>query len=128
MRLKLTVMIALIACACGSVGPGGGGGVVGSPLTVNQLKFKVMDAMGVPIFCDPDFYPIARAGGEESNADTYYPQIRSDPELYAAIVAHEHLPSGLLDESQKLTLYRAFKRLRARLRSSLSTAPCAQTV
>jgi len=113
MRLKLAVVIALIACACGSVGPGGGGVVAGSPLTVNQVKFKVMDAVGVPIFCDPDFYPIARAGGEEASADTYYPQIRSDPELYAAIAAHEHLPSGLLDESQKLTLYRAFKRLRA---------------
>jgi hypothetical protein len=111
MRLKLAVVIALIACACGSVGPAGGGG--GSPLTVNPLKFKVMDAVGVPIFCDPDFYPIARAGGEEANADTYYAQIRSDPELYAAIVAHEHLPSGQLGETQKLTLYRAFKRLRA---------------
>jgi len=111
MRLKLAVVIALIACACGSVGPGGGG--IGSPLTLNQLKFKVIDAVGVPIFCDPDFYPIGRAGGEEASADTYYPQIRSDPELYAAIVAHEHMPSGDLNESQKLTLYRAFKHLRA---------------
>ena len=111
MRLKLAVVIALIACACGSVGTGGGG--IGSPLTLNQLKFKVIDAVGVPIFCDPDFYPIGRAGGEEASADTYYPQIRSDPELYAAIVAHEHLPSGDLNESQKLTLYRAFKHLRA---------------
>src|SRR6267378_1695404 len=111
MRLKLAVVIALIACACGSVGAGGGG--IGSPLTLNQLKFKVIDAVGVPIFCDPDFYPIGRAGGEEASADTYYPQIRSDPELYAAIVAHEHLPSGDLNESQKLTLYRAFKHLRA---------------
>jgi hypothetical protein len=111
MRLQLAVLIAMIVCACGSAGPGGGG--VGSPLTVDQLKFKVIDAVGAPIFCDPDFYPIARAGGEEASAGTYYPQIRSDPELYAAIVAHEHLPAGDLDESQKLTLYRAFKRLRA---------------
>ena len=111
MRVKLAVVIAMIACACGSVAPGGGG--VGTPMTVDQLKFKVIDSVGAPIFCDPDFYPIARAGGEEASADTYYPQIRSDAELYAAIVAHEHLPSGDLDESQKLTLYRAFKHLRA---------------
>lgn len=110
MRLKLAVGIALVAAACGSAGMGGG---VGSPLTTNQLKFKVMDAVGVPIFCDPDFYPIVREGGEEANADTYYPQIRADAELYDAIVEHEHLPSGDLDEAQKLTLYRAFKRLRA---------------
>ena len=109
MRLKLAVVIALIACACGSAGGGG----VGSPLTIEQLKFKVMDSIGVPIYCDPDYYPIAREGGEQSSADTYYPQIRANAEVYSAIVAHENLPSGDLDEAQKLTLYRAFKLLRA---------------
>src|SRR5712664_3096249 len=113
MRLKLAVAIVLLAVACGSAGGTGGGGSVGSPLTINQLKFTVMDAVGVPIYCDPDFYPVARAGGEEANADTYYAQIRADAELYSAIVAHEGLPSGELDEAQKLTLYQAFKRLRA---------------
>src|SRR6266852_6175353 len=111
MRLKLAVAIVLLAVACGSAG--GAGGAVGSPLSVDQLKFKVIDAVGVPLFCDPDYYPIAHQGGEESNADTYYPQIRANAELYAAIVAHEHLASGELDGAQKLTLYRAFKRLRA---------------
>ena len=110
MRLKVAVGVVIVALACGSVGSGGGS--VGSPLTINQLKFKVMDSVGVPVFCDPDFYPIARLGGEEANADKYYPQIKADAELYAAIVAHEHLPSGDPDEAQKLTLYRAFKRLR----------------
>jgi hypothetical protein len=112
MRLKLAVAIVLLAVACGSAG-GGGGGPVGTPLTLDQLKFKVMDAVGAPLYCDPDFYPIAHLGGEEANADTYYPQIRADAELYSAIVAHENLPPGELDEAQKLTLYRAFKRLRA---------------
>jgi hypothetical protein len=113
MRLKLAVAIVVLAVACGSAGAGGGGGPVGTPLTVDQLKFKVMDAVGVPLFCDPDYYPLARAGGEEASADTYYPQIKADAELYSAIVAHEHLPAGELDEAQKLTLYQAFKRLRA---------------
>jgi hypothetical protein len=113
MRLKLAVAIVLLAVACGSPGGTGGGGSVGSPLTINQLKFKVMDGIGVPLFCDPDYYPLARAGGEEASADTYYPQIKADAELYSAIVAHEHLPSGDLDAAQRLTLYQAFKRLRA---------------
>ena len=107
---KLAAAIAFLAVACGSAG--GGGVVVGSPLTINQLKFKVMDAVGVPVFCDPDFYPVARLGGEQSNADSFYPQIRADSELYSAIVAHENLPSGDLNEAQKVTVYRAFKRLR----------------
>jgi hypothetical protein len=112
MRLKLALGIALVALACGSA-TGGGGGVVGTPLTEYQLKFKVMDAVGVPVFCDPDYYPIAREGGEQANAETYYPQIRANTELYAAIVAHENLPPGELDSAQKLVLYRAFKRQRA---------------
>ena len=111
MKAKLAAAIAFLAVACG--GAAGGGTVVGSPLTVDQLKFKVMDAVGVPVFCDPDFYPIARVGGEQASADTYYPQIRADAEMYAAITAHENLPSGDINESQKLTVYRAFKRLRA---------------
>ena len=110
MRVKLAAAFAFLAVACGSAG---GAVVVGSPLTIDQLKFKVMDTVGVPVFCDPDFYPIARIGGEQASADTYYPQIRANAEMYSAIVAHENLPSGDLDESQKLTVYRAFKRLRA---------------
>src|SRR5438128_772294 len=78
MRGKLAAAIAFLAVACGSAG--GGGVVVGSPLTINQLKFKVVDAVGVPVFCDPDFYPVARLGGEQSNADSFYPQIRADIE------------------------------------------------
>src|SRR5260370_5949490 len=113
MKGKLAVAIAFVAVACGSAA--GGGAVVGSPMTIDQLKFMVMDAVGVPVFCDPDFYPVARLGGEQASADTYYPQIRANTELYAAIVAHENLPSGDLDEAQKLTVYRAFKRLRALL-------------
>jgi len=111
MKGKLAAAIAFLAVACG--GAASGGTVVGTPLTVDQLKFKVMDAVGVPVFCDPDFYPVARLGGEQASADTYYPQIRANAELYSAIVAHENLPSGDLDEAQKLTVYRAFKRLRA---------------
>jgi len=34
------------------------------PITEPQLKFAVMDAAGKPVFCDSDFYPVAREGGE----------------------------------------------------------------
>jgi hypothetical protein len=111
-RLKVAVFLALAAVGCGSAG-GGGGGVVGTPLSITQLKFKVVDTVGAPVFCDPDYYPLARPGGEQASADAYYPQIRADAELYSAIVAHEHLPAGDLDEGQKLVLYRAYKELRA---------------
>jgi len=72
-----------------------------------------MDAVGKPVYCDPDFYPIAREGGEQANAISTYPQIKADTEAYAAIVTHEHLPSGDLSDAQKLSVYRAWKLLRA---------------
>jgi hypothetical protein len=77
------------------------------------VEFAVMDAAGKPLWCDPDFYPIAREGAEQANAVSQYPQIRSDAATYAAIVAHEHLPSGDLTDAQKLVVYRAWKLLRA---------------
>src|SRR5207247_5618120 len=42
-----------------------------------------------------------------------YPQIKADSEMYTAIVAHEHLPSGDLTDAQKLVVYRAWKLLQA---------------
>ena len=69
MRAKLAVAIALVAVACGAVHVGGG--ATGSPLSVGQLKFKVMDTVGVPLFCDPDYYPVARMGGEQANEQLF---------------------------------------------------------
>jgi hypothetical protein len=108
-RPALGALAVVFAIACGSASSG----QVGNPLTVDQLKFKVMDAVGTPVFCDPDLYPIARQGGEQANAIANYAQIRAQADLYAAIIAHEHLPSGDLTDAQKLTLYRAFKLSRA---------------
>jgi hypothetical protein len=102
----------LVVCgiaACGSAA----GTATGSPLSVNQLKFKVLDQVGPPVYCDPDFYPVARLEGEKINALAKYSEIKADAELYATIVAHEHLPSGDLTDDQKLALYRAWKLLRA---------------
>lgn len=113
MRTAL-LLLALAVVACGSAaGSPAPTPVVGTPLNVPQLKFAVMDAAGKPAYCDPDFYPIARDGGEQNNAVAQYPAIKADTETYSAIVVHEHLPSGALTDQQKLTVYRAWKLLRA---------------
>jgi hypothetical protein len=110
-------MLALVACGSAtstSASPSPSASApAGSPLGVNQLKFAVIDAVGTPVYCDPDFYPLARDGGEQASAIAAYAQIRADAELYATIVAHEHLPPGELTDEQKLVLYRAWKLLRA---------------
>jgi hypothetical protein len=111
--MRIAVALLVLACAaCGTITPAPAP-AVGTPLTVSQLKFKVMDSIGKPVYCDRDFYPIARQGGEEANAITQYPVIRADGEAYPAIVAHENLPAGDLTDAQKLVLYRAWKLLQA---------------
>jgi hypothetical protein len=110
MKLALALLAAVGVMACGAATPGT---AVGSPQPIDQLKFAVMDAAGKPAFCDPDFYPIARLGGEQANAIARYPEIQADAEVYMAIVAHEHLPSGQLTDPEKLIAYRDWKVLRA---------------
>lgn len=110
MRRLAIALFVLVAAACGSVPPAPA--PVGTPLTVPQLKFAVMDAVGKPVYCDRDFYPVAR-GDEQAKAVEMYPQIQADTETYAAILAHEGLPSGNLSDPQKLAVYRAWKLLGA---------------
>jgi hypothetical protein len=105
----VALLAAMLLAACGAATSTS----LGTPMNVHQLKFRVMDAVGTPVYCDPDFYPIARDGGEQANALTEYPKIQAQTDLYGAIVAHEHLPSGDLTEAQKLTVYRTYKLLNA---------------
>lgn len=102
------VAFVMLVIACGSAGPRP---VSGTPLTLPQMKFAVMDAVGKPQYCDPDFYPLAH--DEMPSALQEYPAIKSDTQTYQAILAHEHLPSGDLTDQQKLTVYRAWKLVRA---------------
>jgi hypothetical protein len=99
----------LFVVACGTASPV----PIGAVLNMYQLGFKVMDTVGEPVYCDPDFYPIGLAGGEEASAAQEYPLLRAQPALYAAILAHEKLPSGELTAAQQLIAYRAYKLLRA---------------
>jgi hypothetical protein len=110
----VVALLLLILAACGSAtGPSSTPSPVSSPLGIYQLKFALIDSLGKPVYCDPDFYPLARSGAEQSGAISNYPAIRADAELFAAIVAHEHLPSVDLTDVEKLTLYRAWKLLGA---------------
>src|SRR5712692_3897867 len=102
MKFVLALLAAIGIVACGAAGSGGSG--VGSQQSIEQLKLAVTDAAGKPAYCDPDFYPIAREGGEQASAIARYSQIQADAEVYAAILGHEHLPGGQLTDAQKLTV------------------------
>jgi hypothetical protein len=69
--LALVGTMLLVACGAAPPSP------VGPSLNLSELKLRVMDAVGTPVYCDPDFYPIAREGGEQANAISQYPTILS---------------------------------------------------
>ncbi len=81
-------------------------------LSQPELKFRLLDTFGPLLYCDPDFYPIARAD-EQSLALARLPQIQADTVVYQAILAHEQLNAGALTDAQTLTVYRDYKQLSA---------------
>ena len=102
--------IALILAACGA-------GVTTptpspQPLTVAQLKYRVIDELGRPFFCDPDFYPVARAD-ERDLARQRFPELQKDAETFSAIVARLKLTGPTYTADEQLAIYRESKTLNA---------------
>jgi hypothetical protein len=117
MRLvfALALMAAMLLAACG----GGLGSPTPSPtpppqpLTVPQMKYAVMDQLGRPWFCDPDFFPVGR-GDEGLRAQEKLPETQKDGDTFMAIVAFLKLPSAPpYTADQQLAIYREWKTLNA---------------
>jgi hypothetical protein len=84
-----------------------------APLGLVGLRYALVDELGRPIFCDPDFYPVARSD-EAQLALLHFPEIRADVETYQPIVAHLGISAASNPTpAQKLTIYREWKMLRA---------------
>jgi hypothetical protein len=82
-------------------------------LSITELKYKVLDQFPDFFFCDPDYYPIARA--EESDlARQAFPDIEASQEEFQTVLTHMGLggQTSFTDE-QKLQIYREHKRLNA---------------
>ncbi len=128
MRAAVSAVVlaaALVGCAAGgSLGPtpspipiGSGGASPGpSPsggtLPVVGLRYRLVDELGRPLFCDPDFYPVARAD-EAQLAKEHFPQIRADATAYAAITARLKIDPASPTAEQVLAIYREWKMLNA---------------
>jgi Hint domain len=84
-----------------------------APLAAPDLRYRLVDQVGRPLFCDPDFYPIARSD-EALLADEHLAAIHADPPTYAAIAAHLGIdPAAAPTPAQVLAIYREWKMLRA---------------
>ena len=74
-----------------------------------DLVYVLMDQLGRPDWCDPDFYPVARAD-ELSLAKEHLAEMQSDSALWSTILAHNGLgPDATLTDEQLVTVYRDWK-------------------
>ena len=81
-------------------------------LGLATLRYQLADTLGRPLFCDPDFYPVARSD-EGQLALERFAAIRADSMTYAAITAHLKIVPASPTPVEKLAIYRDWKMLRA---------------
>jgi hypothetical protein len=82
-------------------------------LTQAQLKYRLVDQFGRLLFCDPDYYPVARAD-EQTLAHQRLPDIQKDAPTFSAILAHLGIaPAASYTNEQELAIYRDWKMLNA---------------
>jgi hypothetical protein len=87
--------------------------VASGALTLAQLKYRLIDRFGRLWYCDPDFYPVARAD-QDSLAESRFPEVQKDTETFNAIVAHlGYVPSNTYTHAQKVAIYTDWKMLGA---------------
>jgi len=82
-------------------------------LTQAQLKYRIVDQFGRLLFCDPDYYPVARAD-EQALAHERLPEIQKDAPTFSAILAHLGITAAAsYTKDQELAIYRDWKMLNA---------------
>jgi Hint domain-containing protein len=78
-----------------------------------ELKYQVLAKYPDFFFCDPDFYPVARAD-EPELALQIFAELQSNQEEFQAILAHIGLAgSTTFTDDQKLLIYQEHKKLNA---------------
>jgi hypothetical protein len=86
-----------------------------APGTLNQakLKLRILEQFGQLAFCDPDYYPVARAD-EQALALQRLPEIQKDPATFSAILVQLGIATNPpYTEGQRLAIYREWKMLEA---------------
>jgi len=82
-------------------------------LSQAHLKYRLVDRFGRLLFCDPDYYPVARAD-EGALAHQRLPDIQQDAPTFSAILAHLGIaPAASYTSDQELAIYRDWKMLNA---------------
>ncbi len=86
-----------------------------------QLEYLVLAKYPDFFWCDPDFYPVSREGQEQANALQQFPTIQANNLEFSAILSHLGLSAkNDYTDSEKLTIYREYKKLERALQMTAS--------
>jgi hypothetical protein len=84
-----------------------------SALSPTELKYRLLEEYPDFFYCDPDYYPVARADEGELALERF-PEIQANAEEFQAILAHNGLAGQTeFTDEQKLLIYREHKKLAA---------------
>jgi hypothetical protein len=91
------------------------------PYSIPELKYRLLADFTGYFWCDPDLYPVARPGQEQSNALEQFPAIMANADEFAAILQHLGLTQKpAYTDDEKLQIYRQHKILIYALQLSIS--------
>jgi hypothetical protein len=79
----------------------------------SELKYRILAEFPDFFFCDPDYYPVARAD-EMDLARERFPELQANAEEFDTILAHNNLSGATtFTDDQMLLIYREHKKLNA---------------
>jgi hypothetical protein len=116
----LMLSLAAILGACSSKTPSSTGTITSTPVLTTpevkldqyQLAYRLLSTYPDYFWCDPDIYPIAREGVEQSNAIAQFPTIQANQLEFAAILTQLNLTLQTnYSDSDKLAIYREHKKI-----------------
>jgi hypothetical protein len=97
MRRLIVAVLMLALSACGSVKYGGVSGSLSTP----ELKYRLIDTIGAPLFCGP---PVVRVPSDGDAAQQVAALRSQEPATFDAIVRHERLDASHLtaDDNRRI--------------------------
>ena len=101
------LLLAILAIACGSTLPAGGSG---TPLSLPELKYRVIDKVGAPYVCGP---PVAFHDYDQQQAAAQFPAIKADTQTYQAILVHAHPASDETSPAYQVAVWQEWRKLEA---------------
>jgi hypothetical protein len=101
------LLLVILAIACGSTLPAGGSG---TPLSLPELKYRVIDKVGAPYVCGP---PVAFEDYDQQQATAQFAAIKADTQTYQAILAHAHPAGDETSPAYQVAVWREWRELEA---------------